>query len=395
MSCTSPVNISPLLKSRPDQDVLADHLHPDAGAGPDHRPARGNQGRRRPPPRPAPHPSRPREGPHPGGGREKERGDEDARLVDLIGGGKGGGEGRAPLEQQAGEPAPAELSQSGVDAPSQRRTSAPASRRAPTRVWSPAGRRSTSQRRLVEGRQQLRVERQAGAAVEDDAQRLARASPVRAVSSGSSARTVPIPTAIASHSPRQRWTSSRLRSPEIQGEAPAGGRGAAVERHRRLQGDQRQAGEAVLAKGLVEQARGRRPRSPRRRTRPRPRRRAGLRPAPAAFAVGSSEAITTRARSASRIASTQGGWRPWWAHGSSVTYIVAPATSSPAGPRRRAPPRSACRPPELGVEALADNLPVADDDRADQRIRAHPPAAALGAQPAPERLRQELGDHRC
>jgi hypothetical protein len=43
--------------------------------------------------------------------------------------------------------------------------------------------------------------------------------------------------------------------------------------------------------------------------------------------------------------------------------------------------------PELGVEALPDNLPAADDDRADQRIRAHPTAAAGGQR---ERLSQEL-----
>jgi hypothetical protein len=33
---------------------------------------------------------------------------------------------------------------------------------------------------------------------------------------------------------------------------------------------------------------------------------------------------------------------------------------------------------ELGVEALADRLPVADDDRADQRIRADPAPTVLG-----------------
>jgi 2-polyprenyl-6-methoxyphenol hydroxylase-like FAD-dependent oxidoreductase len=52
-------------------------------------------------------------------------------------------------------------------------------------------------------------------------------------------------------------------------------------------------------------------------------------PRPDAFSVGSSEAKTTRAISASRIASVQGGWRPSWAQGSSVTYSVEPAGSSP------------------------------------------------------------------
>ena len=35
------------------------------------------------------------------------------------------------------------------------------------------------------------------------------------------------------------------------------------------------------------------------------------------------------------------------------------------------------QPTELGVKALADHLAVADDDRADQRVRAHPAAPAL------------------
>ena len=43
--------------------------------------------------------------------------------------------------------------------------------------------------------------------------------------------------------------------------------------------------------------------------------------------------------------------------------------------------------PERGVEALPDNLPVADDDRADQRVRAYPTAAALGQR---ERLSQKF-----
>ena len=42
-------------------------------------------------------------------------------------------------------------------------------------------------------------------------------------------------------------------------------------------------------------------------------------PRPLALPLGSSEAITTRPSPAARIASVQGGWRPWWAQGSSVT----------------------------------------------------------------------------
>ena len=65
-----------------------------------------------------------------------------------------------------------------------------------------------------------------------------------------------MPTAIASDSARQRWTRARLCSPEIQGESPGRGRGAAVEGDRQLQGDERQAGAGVLAEGLVEEAGG-------------------------------------------------------------------------------------------------------------------------------------------
>ena len=99
------------------------------------------------------------------------------------------------------------------------------------------------------------------------------------------------------------------------------------------------------------------------------------------------EAITTRARSASTIASLQGGWRPWWAQGSSVTYIVAPADVLAAARRVGERRPLGVQTPELGVEALPDNLLAADDDRADQRIRADPTAAALGQR---ERLSQEF-----
>ncbi len=68
-------------------------------------------------------------------------------------------------------------------------------------------------------------------------------------------------------------------------------------------------------------------------------------PRPAAFSLGSSDAIITRAMPASRIASVQGGWRPSWAQGSSVTYIVAPVGSSPRPRQSSSAARSACSPP--------------------------------------------------
>ena len=52
---------------------------------------------------------------------------------------------------------------------------------------------------------------------------------------------------------------------------------------------------------------------------------------------------------------------------------------------------------ELGVEALADHLSVADDDGADQRVRADPPAPALGELQRPPEVSPirgcELGVH--
>ena len=95
-------------------------------------------------------------------------------------------------------------------------------------------------------------------------------------------------------------------------------------------------GAGVLAERLVEQARASR-RARRRRRRSRRPRRAGCRGrGPEAFSVGSSEATTTRAMPASRIASVHGGCWPWWQQGSSDTYSVAPRRSaSPAGARSR------------------------------------------------------------
>ena len=67
------------------------------------------------------------------------------------------------------------------------------------------------------------------------------------------------------------------------------------------------------------------------------------RPRPEAFSVGSSEATTTRAKPASRIASVHGGVRPVWQHGSSETYSVAPRRSAP--PAAAIAARSACGSP--------------------------------------------------
>ena len=103
-------------------------------------------------------------------------------------------------------------------------------------------------------------------------------------------------------------------------------------------------------------------------------------PEPAAGGVladGSSEATTTRAIPASRIASVHGGVRPWWQHGSSDTYSVAPVEVAPVGGADRL---------HLGVRpaaaarwiALPEDLVLAADHRAHQRIRADLSATTAG-----------------
>ena len=53
-------------------------------------------------------------------------------------------------------------------------------------------------------------------------------------------------------------------------------------------------------------------------------------PGPVDQRVGVLTATTTRAIPAAMMASVHGGVRPWWAHGSSVTYRVPPAARGPA-----------------------------------------------------------------
>ena len=139
---------------------------------------------------------------------------------------------------------------------------------------------------------------------------------------------------------------------------------AAVERHRRLVGDERPA--------------ERDPRAPRLVLAPRleavgvldldARSRGAARAHPAPRGSGRSEPATTRATPAASTASTHGGVVPWWAHGSIVTKSVAPRARSPAGFERD----DLAVPAGLLGRALADDLAVRDDHRADRRLRIGP-----------------------
>ena len=87
----------------------------------------------------------------------------------------------------------------------------------------------------------------------------------------------------------------------------------------------------VLQVGGEELARPRRPPRPRRPSTPRSR--SAATPRPDTWGSGSSTPTTTRATPAAAMAPVHGGVRPWWAHGSSVVYSVAPR--APVAGRRQ------------------------------------------------------------
>ena len=177
---------------------------------------------------------------------------------------------------------------------------------------------------------------------------------MRAVSCGSSASAVPIPTATASTSARQWCESRRLSSPLIHLLSPvrvATLPSSVIADLNRIHGRPVRAclrngwlsrlarsGEVVVGEDdldpLVAEDPG---------------------PRPAALSVGSSLATTTRAIPASMIASVHGGVRPVWQHGSSDTYIVAPRACSAVHAPSAA--RSACGPPSSAWNPSATTSP--------------------------------------
>ena len=147
---------------------------------------------------------------------------------------------------------------------------------------------------------------------------------MRAVRRGSSISAVPIPTATASDSARQRCARARLASPEIHCESPVRVATLPSSVIADLKTTSGRPVRACFRNGWfsMRAASAMWPSTKSTRT-PSSRRIPG--PRPAALGVGSSEAITTRVMPAETIASVQGGVRPWWQHGSSEMYIVAPA----------------------------------------------------------------------
>src|SRR5437763_1137465 len=147
-----------------------------------------------------------------------------------------------------------------------------------------------------------------------------------------------MPTATASASALQRWARARLASFEIQRESPPAVATLPSSVMAVFQVTSGRPVFACLRNGwfIIRAALATAPsttstRIPSSRSMPSPR--------PLAFSLGSSLATTTRASRASTIASVHGGVRPWWQHGSSDTYIVAPAGSAVHADRAS---RSAC-----------------------------------------------------
>ena len=152
-----------------------------------------------------------------------------------------------------------------------------------------------------------------------------------------------IPTATASASARQRWARARLASFEIHFESPLPVATLPSSVAAALKTTSGRPVSACLRKGWLS-SRARSPMSPFTTTTSTPSSRRIPSPRPFAFGVGSSLATTTRAIFASMIASVHGGVLPSCAHGSSETYMVAPAGSSShaASAARSACGRPAC-----------------------------------------------------
>src|SRR5690606_35345021 len=100
---------------------------------------------------------------------------------------------------------------------------------------------------------------------------------------------------------------------------------------------------------------------------------------PRATGFGSSVAITTRATPDRSTASVHGGVRPWWLHGSSVTYSVAPRARSPAASSATTsacgPPYSACHPSPTTSSSCTTTAPTIGFGR----VRAQPRSASARA----------------
>ena len=330
-SAISPVNTSPLPHPGPDQDVVADPL----GLG-GQRPGRiGDPLHSRPSSAARPPPSRI--------GATKRRissiSPAAAKAPASVG---------PPSRKQAGDLAPTEVGERGAkparrSAPPATTTSAPARAAPPARAGSASARR----RRAAGARRgvahELRVERQPRRRVEDDPRRLAARRPSRG-RSAAGRRRGRCRCRPRSRRPRRAsgGRAARLCSPEIHFESP---RRVATRPSREIAIFSVTSGRPVRAcfrNGWLS-SRAAAASSPAANSTSTPPSRSIPGPRPEAFSLGSSEAITTRAIPASRIASVQGGWRPLvgaglerHVHRRPGRVLAAGAGSPRARPARRA-----------------------------------------------------------
>ena len=198
----------------------------------------------------------------------------------------------------------------------------------------------------------------------------------RAVSRGSSASAVPMPTTTASTARASGARAARDISPEIHFESPVARRDLAVERHRGLEEHPRPAGAGVLAEGLVEQPRAAR-RARRRRCRPRCPRRAGC-PGRGRRPCRSGRRRRRRRGAIPACDDRVGAGRRLALSGS--TARARRRASRRRGRRRlrrRCALTSACGPPYSSCQPSPRTLAVAHDHRADERVRVHAPEAAV------------------
>src|SRR5664280_1145169 len=227
--------------------------------------------------------------------------------------------------------------------------------RAGTAVTSQTSPPAAENTRAVAGtrRAPSRTSRRCGVMAEERARRRVR--------SGSSARTVPAPTRMASHSSRRRRASFRAASPVIHFDSPVrvAMRPSSDAAHltwtkgRRSRMDFRNASFSVSASSASAPTSTSTPRSLRRRM-----------PRPAVRGSGSSVEHTTRDTPAAMSASEQGGVRPKWEHGSRLTSSVAPLARAPATARATA---SACGPPARSCAPSPTTVPAASTSTAPTR----------------------------
>jgi hypothetical protein len=181
----------------------------------------------------------------------------------------------------------------------------------------------------------------------------------RTVSLGSSSRTVPAPVRTAQARARQWWPSARAADPVIHWLRPLA---RAVLPSMLAATFRRTHGRPLVMRDTKPMLSSRASRSKSPVSTVTPAAASFLKPSPATRGFGSCIAATTRATPAPMRASAQGGVRPKWLQGSSVTYAVAPRAASPATASALASacgrPAASCQPSPTTRPSRASTQPT-------------------------------------